>query len=163
MQILNKDDWRAYRDLYIAIPFDFPKEFIKEYLFSSRIWDPDTKKPSEKDIDNYLKFDRAMAILQTDHDFAEYCKNVEDYIDVIYIKKVEPNEPSTKKYDPYIDPVKDTSHVSINYKYINTNMDLSADTFHKAIELNHYVENECWINTIYDFTKIHYYEKTKDT
>jgi hypothetical protein len=51
---------------------------------------------------------------------------------------------------------------SINYKYIHTNIDISADTFQKAIELNHYVENECWINTIYDFYKDSLLREIKD-
>ena len=41
----------------------------------------------------------------------------------------------------------------MNYRYIHTNIEMSANTFQKAIELNRYVENECWINTIYDFYK----------
>ena len=30
---------------------------------------------------------------------------------------------------------------------------MNADTFKEAIENKNYIENECWINTIYDFYK----------
>ena len=94
-----------------------------------------------------------MAILETDSVFDEYLNKVRDYISVVYIKGVEELNPSDKTYNPYDDPLKDSSHISINYKYIHTNIDISKDTFQKAIELNHYVDNECWINSIYDFYK----------
>ena len=28
----EKDDWRAYRDIYVGIPFDFPEDFIKKNI-----------------------------------------------------------------------------------------------------------------------------------
>ena len=103
-----------------------------------------------------------MAILETDSVFDEYLNKVRDYISVVYIKGIEELNPSDKKYNPYDDPLKDSSHISINYKYIHTNIDISKDTFQKAIELNHYVDNECWINSIYFFIKIRYCVKRKD-
>ena len=99
------------------------------------------------------EFSKTLDSLRTDYDFNEYCKNVATYIDAIYIKEAEPNNPTNKTYSPYDEPLRDASHVSIKYRYIHTNIDISADTFQKAIELNHYVESECWINTIYDFYK----------
>ena len=36
------------------------------------------------------------------------------------------------------------------YYYINTELDLSQKTFKDSIAKQHYIENECWINTLYD-------------
>ena len=43
---------------------------------------------------------------------------------------------------------RDTDHISINYKYISTDIDLDKDTFKSAIEKKNYIKNECWINCI---------------
>jgi len=37
--------------------------------------------------------------------------------------------------------------------YINTEFDLTTDTFTEAIDNDNYVVNECWLNTLYDFYK----------
>ena len=74
-------------------------------------------------------------------------------MNAIYIKEAEEQKPTNRKYNPYKAPLKSTSNVSINYRYIHTNVEISKDTFAEAIKQEHYIENECWINSIYDFYK----------
>ena len=47
----EKDNWRAYRDLYVAIPFDFPQDFINKYVVSGRRWDPETDTKGNPNVD----------------------------------------------------------------------------------------------------------------
>ena len=47
----------------------------------------------------------------------------------------------------------DTTKLAINYKYINTELDLTKDTFKEAIDNENYVVNACWLNTLYEFEK----------
>ena len=93
-------------------------------------------------------------ILRTDKDFEEYDSMIiYHYLNAIYITEAEEQTPTDKVYNPYEAPLKSTSNVSINYRYIHTNVELSKDTFAEAIKQEHYIENECWINSIYDFYK----------
>ena len=41
--------------------------------------------------------------------------------------------------------------IMIQYRYASNQIDVSKDTMEAAIKNNKYVENECWINSIYDF------------
>ena len=43
--------------------------------------------------------------------------------------------------------------VGIKYGYSSTHIDVSKSTFKEAIERQNYIEDECWINSIYDFYK----------
>ena len=49
--------------------------------------------------------------------------------------------------------LRDGGKYSIYYKYIETHVDMAEDTFMEAIRNKNHTENECWINTIYDFYK----------
>ena len=46
---------------------------------------------------------------------------------------------------------RDTNKISTYYNYITTELDLIRDTIEKAIKVDQYAKDECWINTIYDF------------
>ena len=65
------------------------------------------------------------------------------------IKKVNMNE--VPDYDRTSSLARDTSKISTYYNYISTELDLSKTTFEKAIKVDQYAKDECWINTIYDF------------
>jgi hypothetical protein len=65
------------------------------------------------------------------------------------IRKVNMNE--VPDYDLSSSLSRDTNKISTYYNYITTDLDLSHNTFEKAINVDQYVKDECWINTIYDF------------
>ena len=58
-------------------------------------------------------------------------------------QNVPPHNPITAKR-------KDTQHIGITSKYCLTKLDLSQETFEKAIQNNKYIKNQCWINTLND-------------
>ena len=59
-------------------------------------------------------------------------------------------EPTKSKHKPLEANLKDALKMSMNNKYIKTNLDTSFDTFVEAIAKKHHVVNECWIDTIVD-------------
>ena len=101
-----------------------------------------------------IQWEPILIFLSTDEDFDEYFYILDHhYVNAIYIEEAEENTPTDKVYNPYEAPLKSTSHVSINYRYLHTNVELSKDTFAEAIKQEHYIENECWIHSLYDFYK----------
>ena len=99
------------------------------------------------------QWEAIMSIIDTDKKFGESVRDISTYLNAIYIKEAEEETPTDQIYNPYEAPLKSTSNVSINYRYIHTNVELSKDTFAEAIKQEHYIENECWIKSIYDFYK----------
>ena len=47
--------------------------------------------------------------------------------------------------------LKTTNNIGNFHRYIETELDPEYCTFEEAIKVKHYVENECWINTLNDF------------
>ena len=73
------------------------------------------------------------------------------YLKALYIIKIDyPDEAEAEEYIPKQNLSKDTTKSSCYYQYINTELDLTADTLHTALVNKAYTENECWINTLYD-------------
>ena len=64
-------------------------------------------------------------------------------------------------YDRRTARQRDTTKISRRFSYLTTELDLSKDTFEEAIQYKQYIQNECWINTLYDFLVIIFYLKTK--
>ena len=63
------------------------------------------------------QWDEFISIMQTDKTFDEYAIEIElRYISAMYIEDAEPNTPAGHKYNPYEAPLKDTKHISMNYK-----------------------------------------------
>ena len=44
-----------------------------------------------------------------------------------------------------------TEKMSARYHYINTELDIPKTTLREAIRNSNYAEDECWMNTVYDF------------
>jgi len=64
--------------------------------------------------------------------------------EILSTDDIEPINPITRRQ-------RNTQKLNVNYFYINTVLDLSQNTFKESITKKHYTENECWINTLYDF------------
>ena len=47
----------------------------------------------------------------------------------------------------------DTSHVSMFHRYIQTRLNPQYETLKEAMKVNHYQENQCWLNTRTDYYK----------
>ena len=76
----------------------------------------------------------------------------ENYIVGIYIKRIhDVNLGEVPVYDRRTARQRDTTKISRRFSYLTTELDLSKDTFKEAIQYKQYIQNECWINTLYDF------------
>ena len=56
-------------------------------------------------------------------------------------------------FKPQEEELTNTENVSIYHRYIQTPLDPQYETFEEAIEVEHYVNNECWLNTLTDYCK----------
>ena len=76
----------------------------------------------------------------------------EKHICGILIKRIQKvNMDEVPVYDRSSSLSRDTNKTSTYYNYITNELDLSHDTFEKAIKVDQYAKDECWTNTIYDF------------
>ena len=131
---------RDYIDIEVFGPHPFPNELFKKYILRD-------------DANDIIKYNQIMEILLTNDEFTEYTRKSRDYIGAVYIKSVEQIPKTNKKYNVEQQKLKDTTHSSISYKYIETNVDMSFNTLKEAIENKKYIKDECWLNSIYDFYK----------
>ena len=98
-------------------------------------------------------FQSMVNILRNDVGFKDFWENHGiSYVVGMYIKDWEEIDTSSiAAVNPLQQAFRNTEHISILNKYISTELDMSKTSFKKAIERNNYVQNECWINTLYDF------------
>ena len=127
----------------VEAPNPFPSSLYRKYVYK---YDPEDKTQTMTE-----RWKQITDILKTDHTFKELMDLKPDYIEGIYVLNYTNLQPKGKPYRPLQDNLKNGNAVSINYKYIETNIDLTFDTLQEAIENNHYIKNVCWINTIVDF------------
>jgi hypothetical protein len=105
-----------------------------------------------QDIDD--DFDRMTNIMKTNQDIQEmYSTYGDNYITGYYLRKYEfLSTDDIEPTDPVTSRKRNTQKkLYMCYYYISTELDLSQNTFKDSISTKHYVENECWINTLYDF------------
>ena len=102
------------------------------------------KRRITKQFDKFL-FKRLMLILRTDPKFNVMAKGeMYQYIDAIRIESA--NVAEGEAQPPENQNLRDTTHISIYNKYIETEIDPSYSTIKEALAKKHYAENECWIN-----------------
>ena len=103
--------------------------------------------------DDKRDFEDMSWILMTDPDLKKsYESWGENYICGILIKHINNIDlGDVQSYNHRTAPQRDTTKISRRFNYITTELDLSKDTLKQAIEIDQYVKNECWINTLYDF------------
>ena len=107
-----------------------------------------------------------MEILLTNDELSEFISKTMGYVSAVYIKSVEQIPKTNKKYKVQKHKLKDTTHSSINYKYIETNVDMSFNTFNtlkEAIDNKNQIKDECWLNSIYDFYKDSFLKEKRGT
>ena len=129
---------RKYRQFEV-VSLKFPRNLLKTYITNT-----------EEDKDEWKHI---LKIMLSDREFKKWYNIVEPYIDAIYIKSVDRIKRNKNKYNALDESLRDTEHISLNYRYIETNLNMSVDTFKDAIQNNNYIKNECWINSLYDFYK----------
>ena len=127
---------RDYIDVEVYAPNPFPKGLLNKYI-----------------VESDYEWNQITDILLSNDAFSEFFEKTQGYVKAVYVKSAEHIPKTKKKYNVEKEKLKDTTHVSINYKYIETNVDMSFNTLKEAIENKDYIKDECWLNSIYDFYK----------
>ena len=88
-------------------------------------------------------FRQVMLIMNTSSEFQELGHMI-DYADATRIESVELVDIDTADFDERDEPLRQSGqHVSIYYRYIQTQVDTEALTIKQALHKNNYKENEC--------------------
>ena len=95
---------------------------------------------------------KLMKTIMSDPDMEETLRFVHSYIVCIKVKDVDRVDGDTDVI-PVDENLTDTSHVSMFHRYIQTPLNPDYETLKEAIKVNHYQENQCWLNTITDYYK----------
>ena len=97
-------------------------------------------------------FHKLKLLLMTDDHFKADVGYAEGYIACIKVNYAEKVE---KAYDfkPQEEELTNTVNVSMYHRYIQTPLDPQYETFKEAINVEHYVKNEFWFNTLTDCYK----------
>ena len=110
-------------------------------FWKCRDFRPKNGKPYRRKL---LVNKRLMLILRTDPEFNEMAKGeMYQYIDAIRSESA--NIAEGEAQPPENQHLRETKHVSIYNKYIETEIDPSYSTTKEALAKKHYIENECWI------------------
>ena len=96
-------------------------------------------------------FKKVIKTLAQDDDIARHYKTMKHYIDAVVIYDADTVEGDIKDYDPKKKNLKNANNIGIFHRYMETELEPEYCTFEEAIKVKHYVENECWINTLNDF------------
>ena len=125
--------------LSVKAPKQFPLDLVNRFI--------------ARDHQN-IEFKRGLDIFLTNDDFKSQGAEQLIYLNAFLILKVTTTDDYTyKEYDPIEEDLQDSQKISMYHKYIDTKLDLECDTFEEAIKNKNYVENECCINTLYDYYK----------
>ena len=101
--------------------------------------------------DRYL-FQKLMKTILSDTGMGDTLRFVQSYIVCIKVKGVDRVDGDTD-FIPVDENLTDASHVSMSHRYIHTPWNPRYETLKEAIKVNHYQENQCWLNTITDYYK----------
>ena len=90
----------------------------------------------------------------------------DSYLEAIYVMNLTASDWGGEgnkrlEFDPKRIKNKSGDKIAAYYRYTTTELDLTASTFKDAIAKMHYVKNECFLNSIYDFYKDNLLSATK--
>ena len=91
--------------------------------------------------------------LMTDEGFKKREQDVPGYLDAVYILASEEVKHSdAPPSDPAEGPKRDGGNkAATQFRHCSTTLDETQGTFHEALRKSKHKENECWLNTLYDF------------
>ena len=133
-----------YVQYLVTVPREFPPTLIKQ-----RITDTEEDKNEWKQM---------ILIMKTDDKFKTYYELRESYINAVYIGRVERIKNRRSSYNPLDENLRDATKQSIYYRYIETSLDMSVDTFKEAIENTNYFKMNVGLIRFMISIKIHYYQ-----
>ena len=129
-----------HRQYQVKAPKTFPQNIVKRVVGIDK-----TKKEANL-------FRLGIKILLTDGEFEHLYDSLVSGFGIVGFKifTVDSIDSSKSKHKPLDKNLKDSLKISMNNKYMKTEIDTSFDTFVEAIAKKNHVKNECWINTIVD-------------
>ena len=86
--------------------------------------------------------------MNSSSEFKEATGHPIEFADAIRIESVEIVETDTSGYDEREEPLQQGNSISTYYRYIQTEVDATAQTMKEALNKQNYRENECWINAL---------------
>ena len=92
-----------------------------------------------------------MELFCLDDTFADYYNKIEQYTDAFRIIKLTPVENSKSKYNPLTAPLRHGTKISINSRYVHTELNLERKHFIDAVKTGNGRENECCLNALTDY------------
>jgi hypothetical protein len=145
--------------------YSYEQQFNKQrphkgmYFISQNHFEVKAPNPFPPDLHQQLVkksqkiFNYGVQILSTDKEFVEWMASHVSLnaMEGFKIRSIDILEDSGKKYSPLDEGLTDATHISCNYNYIETKLNLDKKTFLEAIKNEKYIESECWINSITDF------------
>ena len=97
------------------------------------------------------EFKEGMYYFRRDDTFKDQYDIIEPYTDAFKIIKITPVENSKSKYNPLKAPLRDGNKISINSRYVHTELNLKRKHFIDAMKTGNGRENECWLNALTDY------------
>ena len=147
------DSWDL-KQATIKTKEEFPKDVIKNIIFRY----PDAVRPDIDEISAGQEnetFKKLVEMLRLDEEFNDNYEELMRYYDNLFqaikITSVELVDKKGEKFDITNENLKDTVHVSMFHKYVNTPVNMIASNLKEAIHREDYIKNECWINALLDF------------
>mgnify|MGYP003328885474 CR=1 FL=1 len=75
-----------------------------------------------------------------------------EYLDIIYVLNlVSLTTTAEQRFDPMEVLNRDSTKIATYNRYTTTELNLNEDSFKEALNRNHCIEHECFINALYDF------------
>ena len=147
------DSWDL-KQATIKTKEEFPKDVIKNIIVRY----PDAVRPDIDEISAGQEnetFKKLVEMLRLDEEFNDNFEELMRYYDNLFqaikITSVELVDKKGEKFDITNENLRDTVHVSIFHKYVNTPVNMIASNLKEAIHREDYIKNECWINALLDF------------
>ena len=95
-------------------------------------------------------FDRFVSIISTSDDVKRLFEvNPEDDISALKITAIDEVQ-KDREYNPTTENLRDTAHISMYDRYIETEMDIKYNTFKSAIKHNNYNKYPCLFQALQD-------------
>ena len=141
--------FQGFRQTYAGNPtFDIhPDEVADTYEFL----DPVKGKLIRAKEDKSLFEKMINDVLSTNKELHEYFI-IRGYLPdaILLVSYTKISTEAARQHNPLEVKRRDTQHIGINSRYCLTTLDLTHETFEKAIYNSKYVKNQCWLNTLND-------------
>ena len=126
----------------LELPEDIPDKFKHTYVTRRLDY-------SNDELDNpNPEFDELLSLMTQNEEFSKWLGKVGMYLEMLHLSRFKYIDTSKPDANYIHWKCRNTEHITLNYKYISSAVDLSADAFEMAIKRNNYIKDERWLNAI---------------